>query len=222
MDFTIAVLAESFKNILKRGYLREAGATIKHVVIVLLGVMAFLLLRDRRWIALGVLGLVLLPFVLPESIMQRLLSIGNLGDSSTAYRVSVWIASARMAMDFWALGVGFGSDAFASVYSVYALNGANFALHAHNFYLQLIADVGIAGLVSYILIVMSALRDITYVKSDKMMKAILIAFSGVLAGYIFQGVAESLWYNMKMSLMFWIVIAFIESAYNIEKGISGK
>ncbi len=189
---------------------------------VMLGVMAFLLLRDRRWIALGVLGLVLLPFILPESIMQRLLSIGNLADSSTAYRVSVWIASARMAIDFWALGVGYGSDAFASVYSVYALNGANFALHAHNFYLQMIADVGIIGLISYILIVMSAFRDITYVKSDKMMKALCIAFAGVLAGYLFQGVAESLWYNMRMSLMFWIVIAFIESAYNIEKGISGK
>jgi len=46
MDFTIAVLAESFKNILKRGYLREAGATIKHVVIVLLGVMAFLFITQ--------------------------------------------------------------------------------------------------------------------------------------------------------------------------------
>ena len=185
---------------------------------VMLGVMAFLLLRDRRWIALGVLGLVLLPFVLPESILDRLLSIGNMADSSTAYRVSVWIASWRMAIDFWALGIGYGSDAFASVYSLYALNGANYALHAHNFYLQMVADVGIVGLVSYILIVMSALRDITYIKRDRMMKGFAIAFAGVLAGYLFQGIAESLWYNMRMSLMFWIVIAFIESAYNIEMG----
>ena len=210
-----AILATSFLCLI---YTWSRGAWVG----VMLGIMAFLLLRDRRWIALGILAIAVMPFVLPESIMQRLLSIGNLGDSSTAYRVSVWIASARMAMDFWALGVGFGSEAFASIYSVYALNGANFALHAHNFYLQLIADVGIVGLISYILIVMSALRDITYVKSDKMMKAVLVAFAGVLAGYIFQGIAESLWYNMRMSLMFWIVIAFIESAYNIEKGISGK
>lgn len=185
---------------------------------VMLGIVVFLLLRDRRWIALGILGLVMLPFVLPASIMNRLLSIGNLGDSSTAYRVSVWIASARMALDFWQLGVGYGSDAFRSVYSIYALNGANFALHAHNFYIQLVVDVGIVGLISYLLIVTSALRDLTFIKKDKLMKAVGFAFAGVILGYMFQGIAESLWYNMKMSLMFWIAIAFIESAYNIEKG----
>lgn len=42
MDFTVAVLAESFKNILKRGYLREAVATVKHVAVVLSGVILFL------------------------------------------------------------------------------------------------------------------------------------------------------------------------------------
>ena len=87
-----------------------------------------------------------MPFVLPQSILERLISIGNIGDSSTAYRVSVWIASARMARDFWMSGVGFGSDAFAAVYSGYALNGAGFALHSHNFYIQLVVDMGIGGL----------------------------------------------------------------------------
>ncbi|MBQ7793180.1 MAG: O-antigen ligase family protein [Clostridia bacterium] len=185
---------------------------------VMLGVAVFLLIRDRRWIVLCILAVLAMPFVLPPSILNRLLSIGNTGDSSTAYRVSVWIASARMAFDFWMSGVGYGSDAFANVYSSYALNGAGYALHAHNFYIQLVADVGIGGLLVYIAIAMTAYREIATVKNDRFIKTVSLALAGVLAGYLFQGVAESMWYNMRMSLMFWIVMAFIVSGAKIDRG----
>lgn len=188
---------------------------------VVLGIGVFLLIRDRRWIVLLILAILAMPFVLPESIMNRLLSIGNTGDSSTAYRVSVWIASARMALDYWMSGVGYGSDAFAAVYSSYALNGAGYALHSHNFYIQFIADVGIGGLIAYILIVLTAYREISAVKNNQMIKTVSFALAGTLTGYLFQGVAESLWYNMRMSLMFWIVMAFIISGARLDKEEGG-
>lgn len=183
---------------------------------VMLGIVVFLLLRDRRWIVLCILGLLAIPFVLPESILQRILSIGDLSDSSTAYRVSVWIASARMAMDFWMSGVGFGSEAFKTVYSNYALNGAGFALHAHNFYIQLVLDMGIGGLIVFLLTILAALREISTVKVNSSIRVIMFAFVGILAGYMFQAVAESMWYNMRMALMFWIVMAFISSGAAIK------
>lgn len=188
---------------------------------VMLGVVVFLLLKDRRWIMLGILALLAMPFILPQSIMNRLLSIGNMGDSSTAYRVSVWIASARMAADFWMSGVGFGSNAFASAYSNYALNGAGYALHAHNFYIQFVADVGIGGLLTYLLMMATAYREIAVVKSDNVyVRNVTLAAAGVLAGYLFQGVAESLWFNMRMSLIFWILIALIVSAAGLNRTVS--
>ena len=206
----LGVFAASFLCLL---YTWSRGAWVG----VVLGIGVFLLIRDRRWIVLGILALLAAPFVLPESIMNRLLSIGNTGDSSTAYRVSVWIASARMALDYWMSGVGYGSEAFAAVYSTYALNGAGYALHSHNFYIQFIADVGIGGLVAYILIVLTAYREIATVKNNQMIKTISFALAGTLAGYLFQGIAESLWYNMRMSLMFWIVMAFIVSGARLDK-----
>ena len=175
------------------------------------GVVIFLLLSDRRWLMLCILGLFTLPFILPPSILNRILSLGNTGDSSTAYRVSVWIASARMAAHFWMSGVGFGSDAFAAAYANYALNGAGFALHSHNFYIQLVADAGIGGLICYVLLVLTSLREISSVKPGGMIKCVTIALAGALAGYCFQGIAESLWFNMRMSLMFWTVTAFAVS-----------
>ena len=187
---------------------------------VVLGVAVFLLLKDRRWIVLCILGLLALPFVLPPSILNRLLSIGNTGDSSTAYRVSVWIASARMARDFWMSGVGFGSDAFAAVYANYALNGAGFALHSHNFYIQLVVDMGIGGLVTYLLMIATAYREIASVKSrNTIIRNVTLAAAGVLAGYLFQGVAESLWYNLRMSLIFWILMGLIVSGAKIDRTV---
>lgn len=185
---------------------------------VMLGIAVFLLVRDRRWIVLGILALLAAPFILPDSIMNRLLSIGNTSDSSTAYRVSVWIASARMAVDFWMSGVGFGSDAFQSIYASYALNGAGYALHSHNFYIQLVTDMGVGGLIVYLLIILTACREIAAVKNNKLIKTVSLSLLGVLAGYSFQGVAENLWYNMRMSLILWIVIAFIVSGAKIDKG----
>lgn len=185
---------------------------------VVLGIAVFLLVRDRRWIVLGILALLAAPFILPDSIMNRLLSIGNTSDSSTAYRVSVWIASARMAVDFWMSGVGFGSDAFQSIYASYALNGAGYALHSHNFYIQLVTDMGVGGLIVYLLIILTACREIGTVKNNKLIKTVSLSLLGVLAGYSFQGVAENLWYNMRMSLILWIVIAFIVSGAKIDKG----
>lgn len=184
---------------------------------VVLGIAVFLLIRDRRWIVLCLLALFVAPFILPDSIMNRLLSIGNTSDSSTAYRVSVWIASARMALDFWMSGVGFGSEAFQTIYASYALNGAGYALHSHNFYIQLVTDMGIGGLIVYFMIILTACREISTVKRNTFVKTVLLSLLGVLAGYSFQGIAENLWYNMKMSLIFWIVMAFIVSGARIDK-----
>lgn len=185
---------------------------------VLLALAVYLLIRDRRWIVLCVLMLCIMPFVLPESILNRIMSIGNSGDSSTAYRISVWIASLRVAVRYWMLGAGYGSDAFSIGYKMFALPGADFALHSHNFYIQLVTDIGIAGLIAFLLILFNALGSSTTLK-NKEIKTITLSGVGVVIGYMFQGIAESLWYNMRMSLMFWILMAFIISGVKIDKAV---
>ncbi len=180
---------------------------------VVLALVIMLIKKDHRFLALCVVGIVLLPAVLPQSIMARLTSIGNTGDSSTSYRISVWIASINMAKDYFLTGVGLGSDAFATMYRGYALGGASFALHAHNFYLQWIADMGIGGLIVYFLIILTAYKCISRIgKGNSLMNIVSYAVAGSLVGYLFQGMAETMWYNYHMILIFWIFMAFVETA----------
>ena len=183
---------------------------------IILAVGFYLIIKDRRWATLCIVGLLIMPFVLPESILSRITSIGNFKDSSTAYRVSVWIASLRMAKDFWISGIGLGSGAFERVYQNYALNGAGFALHSHNFYIQLVVEMGILGLILFLLIILSTYKQIISIKErNTINKNVTIAMGGALIGYLFQGVAENLWYNYRMVLIFWIYLGILQSGVNI-------
>lgn len=179
---------------------------------VVIGLAFFIMLKDRRWIVMCVAGLLIMPSVLPASIMNRLMSIGNVKDSSTAYRVAVWIGSIKMLKDYWFCGIGLGSDAFLKIYPQYALGGADFALHSHNFYLQWIVDMGIAGIFVYFGIIATALKEIFSVREkDTLIKNVLLAMCGAIFGYLFHGIAENLWYNYRMILVFWIYMGMLES-----------
>ena len=185
---------------------------------VILAIGFFMLMKDRRWSAFCVLALIILPFVLPESIISRITSIGDLNDSSTAYRVSVWIASLRMGLDYLFTGIGLGTGAFERVYQNYALNGAGFALHSHNFYIQLVVEMGIFALILFLLIMFSAYKGIISIQSKKSAnKDVALAIGGALIGYMFQGMAENLWYNYRMVLIFWIYLALLQTGINVTR-----
>ena len=183
---------------------------------VVLALGFFILLRDRRWLILCIAALLLMPSVLPASILNRLTSIGNLQDSSTAYRVSVWVASLRIAKDYWMSGIGIGTAAFEKIYPAYALNGAGFALHSHNFYIQWVVEMGIFGLLSFFAIMITAYQQITAIREkSSLIRAVTLAMAGALLGFLFQGMAENLWYNFRMVLIFWIYLGILQSGVNI-------
>ena len=81
----------------------------------LIAAALFLVIMDRRFIFLGIIGLVALYFVLPSAVIDRFTSIGDMADTSTAYRVYIWIGTLRMLSDYWLSGTGYGFSSFAKV-----------------------------------------------------------------------------------------------------------
>ncbi|MBR5236826.1 MAG: O-antigen ligase family protein [Clostridia bacterium] len=183
----------------------------------ILAVALFLLIMDKRWALLGVVGLLLLPALLGSNsaIANRIFSIGNTADTSTAYRVSIWRASITMIRDFWISGIGPGSDAFAMIYPKYALAGANFALHSHNLFLQLWVELGIVGFASFIALILAFMRQTLslacYQNRGRLTGTTSIALTAGLLGFLLQGLTDNVWYNYKMVLLFWIILAFASS-----------
>ncbi len=168
----------------------------------------FLVLLDRRFIILGIFGLMLLPFILPDTIINRFMSIGNMNDSSTSYRVYIYLGTISMLKDYWLSGIGPGQSAFNKVYPYYGYNGIG-APHSHNTFLQVTCDAGIAGIVVFIACIYQFYKLLFRKFMDtknKTEKIFVIAFMSSLSGFFVQSMTDYTFYNYRVMALFWIYV----------------
>ncbi len=211
----------------------------------MLAMVVFLFMWHRRAILLLVGGITVLPFlpvILPESIASRFLNIVNMADSSTSYRVGGWQASIAMLKDNILAGIGLGGDAWSKIYPRYSLMTMESTPHAHNLFLQLTIDLGIMGLVAYLiflfllyqsgftffatlsdegLLLPETLGGTLPMGTDtnqnirKTRAELRIQAAAPLCsilGVLAHGMVENIWYNYRVYLMIWLVTG-LASAY---------
>ena len=168
----------------------------------------FLVMIDRRFIFVGIVGLIALYFVLPDAILNRFLSIGDLTDGSTSYRLSIWLGTLAMIRDFWLVGVGPGTAAYNRVYPIYGYGAAN-AQHSHNLFLQIICDAGLFALIIFVMLLFSYIRALASSMkktANRAMNIFRIAAIASLAGFLVQSMTDYSFYNYRVTLVFWAVI----------------
>lgn len=172
----------------------------------------------KMW-GLILLALPVLPFVIPETVLHRLTSIGDMGDSSTSYRVFIWMGTLLMMKDFWLFGIGMGEEAFNSVYPFYAYS-AVVAPHSHNLFLQVWVETGLGGIITFLAVLVGWFKQICFghgKTSDKKIKTILVAISAGVCGFLVQGLFDNCFYNYRVTMVFWFVLGLGISAVNIAK-----
>lgn len=183
------------------------------------GILVFVILIEKR-LLLSIIPLVLgAVYFLPQSILNRILSIGNLGDSSNAYRLKIWDITLDIIRDNWLVGVGFGYIPFKSTFETYIRTMP--AYHSHNTYLQITGEMGILGLIIFISFIF-----ILYKYSIKRLikgedRYIRTMAGGVLAGLaalLGHGAVESVLYLPKIIITFWTLVALLLALMRI----SGK
>lgn len=191
-------------------YTWSRGAWLGFMIAILL----FMLIYTRKTmivVLLGVFSLPVLPFVLPDSIIQRFASIGNMADSSTAYRVHIWQGAIAMIRDFWTSGIGVGPDVFAQVYPFYTLAGIESAPHSHNLYLQILIEMGVGGLIAFVAAMVIFVQSVLtfYNRPESGMRRDQVLSVAVMCGalaVLAQGMTDYIWYNYRIYLIFWIMV----------------
>lgn len=186
----------------------------------MLAMVGFFIVRDKRLFALFLIALFILPFALPPSVTNRFTSIGNMEDTSSSYRMSILLGSLRMAQDYWISGVGLGSQGFKAIYPKYSLAAA-YAHHAHNIYIQVILEMGVAGALVFMLIILVFIRAALAHQSktkDAFLSTVMLAACTGIAGYLVQGLVENIWYNYRVLQTFWVVLAVGLCAIKLAKG----
>lgn len=163
------------------------------------------ILIDKRLIWFAVGALILMPFVLPDSILSRFTSIGNMADTSTSYRVYIWLGTIAMLKDYFISGVGLGTSSFNLVYPLYAYNDI-VAPHSHSLYLQLFVEYGIVGFIIFAGIIYNFYKE-TFISYLKNKNYVTIAAISAITGFLVQSATDYTWYNYRVVLVFWMVIA---------------
>ena len=180
----------------------------------LAGLIFLLLLNGTKsnsfLIGAVLLSPVLLSF-LPSSVTGRFLSIGNLSDTSTLYRVGIWKNCFSMLGDWWYSGFGTGCPTFASLFPIYSGRAA--AEHAHSLYLEILLEHGIIGFLLFLGILFLAakgfftfLHEKTDPREAELKTLSLVAFTGTVS-FLVQGLTDYTWYNYRIFCFFWMLLA---------------
>lgn len=169
----------------------------------------FLILTDRRFIFVILLGAVCLLLFSPDVIIERFASIGNVTDTSTSYRVSIWMGTLAMLRDYWMTGIGPGTQAFNMIYPAYSYNTIS-APHAHNLFLQIICDSGIAGILLFIILIVVFIRMNCHaisVEKDHRARMFQIGSLSSIGGFLVQSMTDYSFYNYRVLFLFWAYLA---------------
>lgn len=171
----------------------------------------FAMIKEPRLLVLFIILALVAPMFLPPVVINRIASIGSLEDSSNAYRITIWIAALRMIKDYWLTGVGLGLAAFSRVYRDYMIAGAP-AVHAHNLYLEICLELGILGIFALLWMVLRALSQaLTRLKDKDKTSYILTGIFAALAGHLFHGLFDYVWYSPKIVIAFWMFLGMISA-----------
>ena len=176
-----------------------------------LSVALFVTFYEGRWWAFLPVVILLLPLVVPETVVDRVLSIGNMEDSSTSYRVYIWLATLGMLKSYGLGGIGMGEAAFNEVYPFYSYN-AIIAPHSHNTFLQLTVEAGIGALLVFIVLNVVFVQKMQSVyklnRKKSMDSAMSLALGAAVIGFLAQSMFDYTFYNYRVMCIFFMMMAF--------------
>ena len=217
-------------NIVDRRWKTLACATLVIPVIALLmtysrsgwvsfaiAAVVFLALWDKRLLPLLVLAAVVALPVLPDSIFNRLLTIGSTADSSNAYRLYIWSSALHMIRDYGLVGIGLGPGNFIPMYALYSYPAARTAYHSHMLYLEVWLEMGLLGIVSFLMFYLGLMRRAIRARAhaDSLLRWVLIACVSSLAGVSFLGAAEYIWFYPRVLFAFFILAGITLAAVRL-------
>ena len=190
----------------------------------LFSIIIFVLLKSPAFLSCTVLAspaiALALSFLVNSDIAGRFMSIGNIADSSTAYRLNIWRGAHSLIADKGLYGIGIGTEAFSSVFPQYALAGTESAPHTHSLYLQLITETGIFSLIVFALICLAYFSLVmAYLRTSptKNSRTLSVGFFCGIFAFLIQSLTDHTWYNYKIYLFFWLMLSIAMAVLNLSK-----
>jgi putative inorganic carbon (hco3(-)) transporter len=186
-------------------------------------VLAALMRRRRLHIVLGGAGIGAVIFIagLTGAIGSRLASSSTGPLEMLSSRWDVWSAAAGIFLSHPLFGVGVAN--FVNFYPEYSHQpyGLN---HAHNLLLNIAAERGIVGLVTFCVVMVVLLRGVvrgSASNTDRLDRALGAGLIASFAGFLVHSTFEVSYYDYKVLLLFWL-LAGIAAVLSLDSSTSER
>jgi len=160
------------------------------------------------------------PF-LPNSVLMRIMTIFNGGDSSTSFRLYIWDGTIKMVRDFGLTGIGLGPESFAAIYPDYAHKLAHKGVvHSHMVYMELILEMGVLGFISFMWFMLRLWKDsaVSLLSAKgKLVRLVLIACLSGLVGIALAFSVEYVWYYPRTFFAYFILAGIAAAGIRMER-----
>ena len=170
----------------------------------------FVLLWNRKLIPAGIVVAFVAAGMLPETVLHRIKTIGDMSDTSTSSRFPVYEAALNFIRLHPIQGAGLGTDAVRSaVEDLRLFRGEDVFIHCHNIYLQVWFETGIAGLLTFVGGILWTCKQgaRAIVSCVSRTRLAVVGCVSALAGSMVCGLADYLWNYPRVMLIFWFVCA---------------
>ncbi len=225
--FSLAVVASGFTAIY---FTHSRGAIIALLIaMIALGLLPTKLTgfspKLTRWWKIGILVVALAGFLvlfLAPGISESFVSVFTGQDNSTNVRLVMWQGTWRLIQDHWLFGAGLAG--FPALYDQYReARHTELLLYPHNIILNFWVEIGLAGLVAFVWLVINFFRKgfSALQKRSHVTPLVLAALAAMLVMLI-QGVIDVPYFKNDLSLLFWIIIGLVTSSYEIYRLAANK
>lgn len=191
-------------------YARGACLSIAVVIFV------YSILYNRK-VLLALIALAVILLLSDATLVDRMTSIFTKMDTSSEMRLAFWESTIAMILDHPLLGIGWGSYFMVYPNYDYYMQG-NFIkiVHAHNMYLNFMAEIGLFGFVSYMVcffgVIYKAFKA-QVMKLDSLIKAMLLGIGLGLSALAINGLTDYVMFNTELSMLVWLFSGIVVSIY---------
>lgn len=191
-------------------YARGACLSIAVVIFV------YSILYNRK-VLLALIALAVILLLSDATLVDRMTSIFTKMDTSSEMRLAFWESTIAMILDHPLLGIGWGSYFMVYPNYDYYMQG-NFIkiVHAHNMYLNFMAEIGLFGFVSYMVcffgVIYKAFKA-QVMKLDSLIKAMLLGIGLGLSALAINGLTDYVMFNTELSMLVWLFSGIVVSGY---------
>lgn len=195
------------------------GIWLSSIVAIILILLLGIKILKKNIIYLGIVTVLsLIPVIIKwESIVTRFLSIQNVfnhAENSLEWRKSLLKSTVEIFTDNPVIGTGLNS--FQFVMSAYQQRAGYFSINPHNYYLQLLAETGVMGFFTFIILVLSILYMSfkAFTHSEKIYRGIALGLLVSIISSLLHIAVDIDWSVLSIPMVFWIEVGLLIAIYH--------